>query len=249
MPSPYGWNNNYSQGITAAGGSHLIPRDFGDSRQGMGGMANRRGYSGPLRSRGGSIMGSGAFGRDDSPDDYFKEMGKLSAKFFPAPNIKQGYDRSADLSIANAGGQASQASNDFMAQGGAKFGAGGQLMGGALRADLMRPAEATAASLHAEGAARQFEAEQQQKQMLWQMARDWWDRQMQARQFAQSQNNMNQGGSPTSGGGGGGFRVINTPSRWDNQREVDRMAPGQWGDRYWENPEYQAAYEAAGKDA
>lgn len=218
MPSPYGWNNNYSQGITAAGGSHLIPRDFGDSRQGMGGMANRRGGSSMGRGAGSTVR----YGNGGNLD-LIKLMAKRikDYKNRPVPNIREGYDKAADLQIGAATQEANQGQASYMANEGNRGGAGSALFGSGMKQLQLAPAQAENASIRAHGVEAQFQAERQAEaeyqQMIMQMNQMW--QQELARRAAYKAAQGGGGyGSPSSSGGGGGFRVNDTPGLWEQQR-------------------------------
>jgi len=165
---------------------------------GMGTVVNPMGgYSpgvgtgnGGMRKRHSSSSGGGY---DDDFEGFKKAFGKLSG-MFPTPNVRQPFDRSADLSIVNAGGQADQAKADFMATGGHRFGPAGQLIAGAARADLMRPAEAEAAGFRARGAEAQLAADAQHRNFIADLLRSMWQRRVQQRELDLRNKYLSKGG-------------------------------------------------------
>ncbi len=85
------------------------------------------------------------------------------------PNIGQTYNRAADTSILASGQRSDRNRANFMAHGGGRMGAGGQLLAGESAAGDMTNAQSQAAGLRAEGAQAQFGAEMSIQQLLAQL--------------------------------------------------------------------------------
>ena len=85
------------------------------------------------------------------------------------PNIGQTYNRAADTSILASGQRSDRNRANFMAHGGGRMGAAGQLLAGESAAGDMTNAQSQAAGLRAEGAQAQFGAELSIQQLLAQL--------------------------------------------------------------------------------
>lgn len=85
------------------------------------------------------------------------------------PNIGQTYNRAADTSILASGQRSDRNRANYMAQGGGRMGAAGQLLAGESAANDMMGAQSQAAGLRAQGAEAQFGAEMSIQQLLAQL--------------------------------------------------------------------------------